>query len=132
MKKPETYTVFYSLLNRMHDPDKKALKESIVSQYTSGRTTSLKEITMPEYLSALEGMERLVMPTYQEQIQKVIKQKRSAVLHQMQLYGIDTTDWSRINAFCKDSRIAGKVFRELDAEELDALLVKIRLIRRKQ
>ena len=47
-------------------------------------------------------------PTYQEQLRKILRQKRSAVLHQMQLLGIDTADWDRVNAFCRDSRIAGE------------------------
>jgi hypothetical protein len=135
MKKPENFAAFYGLLNRMVDTDKEALKEGIVSEYTSGRTTSLKEMTMPEYLSALEGMRKLVAPTSQEQLKealnKVLKQKRSAVLHQMQLMGIDTADWNRVNAYCLNNRIAGKKFRELDGDELDALLIKLRMIRRK-
>ncbi|MDR3266642.1 MAG: hypothetical protein LBT24_03630 [Tannerella sp.] len=132
MNKPDNYSAFYGLLNRMCTTDRDALKKTIVSQYTSGRTESLKEMTMPEYLSALEGMKKLVVPTFQEQMQKVTKQKRSAVLHQMQLYGIDTTDWTRVDAFCMDSRIAGQKFKDLDPDELDVLLVKIRSIRRKK
>lgn len=61
-----------------------------------------------------------------------MKRKRSAVLHQMQLLGVDTADWSKVDAFCQNKRIAGKVFRELDGEELDAMLVKLRIIRRKR
>ena len=38
----------------------------------------------------------------------------------------------RVNAFCRDSRIAGKEFRELDCEALDTLQVKLRAIRRKR
>jgi hypothetical protein len=132
MSKPDNYAAFYGLLNRMCTTDKDELKQSIVSEYTSGRTASLKEMTMPEYLSALEGMKKLVVPTYQEQLTKVIKQKRSAVLHQMQLMDIDTADWSRVDAYCMNSRIAGKKFNKLDAEELDALLIKHRMIRRKE
>lgn len=54
------------------------------------------------------------------------------MLHQMQLLGIDTTDWSRVNAYCRDKRIAGKEFRELSEEELDRLLIKLRAIRKKK
>jgi hypothetical protein len=49
----------------------------------------------------------------------------------MQKLGIDTTDWTRINAFCQDQRISGKVFGRLTIEELDALAEKIRAIQRK-
>jgi hypothetical protein len=135
--KIDNYAAFYGLLNRMCTTDKDELKESIVSEYTSGRTTSLKEMTMPEYLSALEGMKKLVSPaSRQEQLNealnKVMKQKRSAVLHQMQLMGIDTADWDRVNEYCLNSRIAGKKFNKLDGDELDKLLVKLRMIKRKK
>ncbi|MBD5346501.1 MAG: hypothetical protein HDR92_05160 [Bacteroides sp.] len=61
-----------------------------------------------------------------------LRKKRSAVLHQMQLLGVDTADWSRVDTFCQDRRIAGKRFCQLDTDELDVLLKKLRAIRRKQ
>ena len=63
---------------------------------------------------------------------RILKSKRSAVLHQMQLSGVDTADWKKVDAYCLDKRIAGKRFARLDREELEALLKKIRAIRRKQ
>ena len=59
------------------------------------------------------------------------KAKRSLCLKLMQMLGIDTTDWTRINSFCNDGRIAGKVFARLTNEELDALATKLRSIQRK-
>ena len=44
LNKPENYAAFYRLLNRRPTSDRDALKESIVSQYTEGRTTSLREM----------------------------------------------------------------------------------------
>lgn len=131
LNKPENYAAFYSLLNRLPTSDREALKESIVSQYTEGRTTSLRDMTLKEYSAAVSAMQKLVPPTYREELRKILRQKRSAVLHQMQLLGIDTADWDRVNAFCRDSRIAGMEFRELDCETLDTLQVKLRAIRRK-
>lgn len=129
---PENYAAFYGLLNRLPSSDKEALKESIVLQYTDNRTCSLREMTLKEYNAACAGMQKLVPLTFQEQLLKVRKKKRSEVLHQMQLLGINTADWNSVNAFCKDSRIAGKEFRDLDCEELDSLQVRIRTIRRKK
>lgn len=129
---PENYAAFYGLLNRLPSSDKEALKESIVLQYTDNRTCSLREMTLKEYNAACAGMQKLVTPTFQEQLLKVRKKKRSEVLHQMQLLGVNTADWNCVNAFCKDSRIAGKEFRDLDCEELDSLQVRIRSIRRKK
>lgn len=62
----------------------------------------------------------------------ILRKKRSAVLHQMQLLDVDTADWNRVDALCLDSRIAGKRFCNLDCDELDALLKKLRVIKRKQ
>lgn len=131
-RKPESYGAFYGLLNRLPTSDRDALKESIVLQYTDNRTSSLREMSIQEYNAAVAAMQKLVPPTYQEQLIKIRRQKRSAVLHQMQLVGVDTSKWDNVNAFCLDYRIAGKEFRELDCEELDALLVKLRMIRRKK
>jgi hypothetical protein len=130
MNRIENYAAFYGLLNRMPAPDREELKKSIVSQYTRGRTTSLREMNAREYLSALRGMQKTVESDRPEQEQE-IKRKRSAVLRQIQLYGVDTTKWSHIDAFCTDARIAGKVFRSLNVKELDALSVKLRMILRK-
>lgn len=126
------YAAFYSLLGRMPTSDREELKQSIVLQYTDGRTSSLREMTPREYSAALAGMQKLVLPTQREKFIQIRKQKRSAVLHQMQLLGVDTANWDKVNSFCRDSRIAGKEFREMDCEELDALLVKVRTIRRKK
>ena len=65
-------------------------------------------------------------------ILQVLRRQRSSVLHQMQLLGIDTADWNRVDAFCRDPRIAGKRFCHLDSGDLDALLRKLRAIIRKQ
>lgn len=130
--KPENYAAFYSLLNRLPSLDKEALKESIVLQYTDNRTSSLREMNLKEYNAACAGMQKLIPPTFREELLRVRRLQRSAVLHQMQLLGIDTSDWNKVNSFCRDSRIAGKEFRELDCDELDALQVKLRTIRRKK
>ena len=55
-------------------------------------------MTLKEYSAAVSAMQKLVPPTYQEQLRKILRQKRSAVLHQMQLLGIDTADWDWVNA----------------------------------
>ena len=132
LDKPDNYAAFYGLLNRLPTSDRDALKESIVSQYTDGRTTSLRDMTLKEYSAAVAGMRKLVPPTYREELRKILRQKRSAVLHQLQLLGVDTANWDRVNAYCRDRRIAGMEFRELDCEGLDTLLVKLRAIRRKK
>ena len=117
---------FYAVFNSLsYEGNREEFKRHIVRQYTMGRTDSLREMTRAEYDTACVGMERMGGQN------RELKSKRSRCLKLMQQMGIDTTDWTRINAFCKDGRIAGKPFSRLNNEELDALSVKLRSIQRK-
>lgn len=53
------YARFYILLNRLPTEDKDELKASLVSQYTGGRTESLREMTVNEYDAMCEDMQRM-------------------------------------------------------------------------
>lgn len=85
---------------------------------------------MEEYNKAIREMEKkLNIRTSIEY--NAIRRKRSEVLHQMQIIGIDTANWVSVDTFCENSRIAGKPFRELSGEELDNVYRRIRAIRNK-
>lgn len=119
------YSRFYAILNKMaYSGDKSELKECIVREYTGNRTSSLREMTLPEYTAACDDMEQKIG------YEALRKKKRSSCLKQMQKMGIDTTDWTRINNFCMNARIAGKPFARLTPEELDKLSTKLRTIER--
>lgn len=127
------YARFYLLLGRVSATDKEELKRQLVRQYTGGRTTSLKEMTFAEYNALCNALEQSsrgdnVREIYREQ-QRL---KRSAVLRLMQQIGIDTTNWECVDAYCKNPRIAGKRFAALTNEELDAVAIKLRVIKRKE
>ena len=123
---------FYAAFNQLpKGGDKDEMKRQIVLQYTNNRTDSLREVTYSEYCNLCAGVERASGTTLRENYMRIMREKRSAALHQMQRYGVDTSDWKRVDAFCLDSRIAGKVFRQLDGDELDALTIKVRMMRRK-
>ena len=129
MANERNYARFYTLLKKMPAADKKTL----VSQYTDGRTTSLRETTQQEYNKMCRDMEQVA--GYDERmsdIRRELRRKRSMCLKLMQQLGIDTTDWDRVNAFCEDTRIAGKAFRHISIDELEALAVKLRAIKRKK
>ena len=129
METERNYARFYALLGKLPGAD----KETLVYQFTNGRTMHLHLMAENEYRSMCNEMERVAgYDERREAWRKEMKRKRSAVLHQMQLLGVDTADWGKVDAFCQNKRIAGKVFRELDGEELDAMLVKLRIIRRKR
>ena len=127
------YHRFYASFNRLPCVgDREDMKESLVSSYTNGRTTSLREMTEAEYKTMCAALEQKVNPDARALYIQERKRRRSSALHQLQLYGVDTTDWSKVNAFCEQPRIAGKAFRDLDCEELEALTRKMRAIIRKR
>lgn len=115
------YATFYALLKLMPG----ASKEELVLQWTNGRTTSLKEMSAREYSMMIRQLREAV-----ENLEEK-KKARSAVLKQIQLYGIDTTDWDAVDHFCSSPRIAGKAFRHLTIAELKTLRVKMLSIRNK-
>ena len=121
MANERNYARFYTLLKKLPGAD----KETLVYCTTCGRTTSLREMTSEEYDELCASMEELTGWKVQ------VKKARSVCLKLMQQAGIDTTDWQRINDFCRHPRIAGKEFARLTLEELDSLQTKLRAIMRK-
>lgn len=124
--RPHGYGRFYSAFHKLTirgDPEE--TKRVLVSQYTGGRTDSLKEMTGKEYIdlcTAIEGMNG----TRDE-----LRHRRSTALKLIQELGVDTTDWAQINDFCRHPRIAGKAFGQLSIEELTELATRLRAIKRK-
>lgn len=111
------------------------VKEELVWQFSDGRTKSLRELRKLEYDALCDALQREVGGG-EELVKRLcyrleLKGARSVVLKLMQRMGIDTTDWHRINDFCRDPRICGVEFRRLDVEALKALAVKLRAIERK-
>ena len=121
MEKGFNYARFYTLLKKLPGAD----KETLVYCSTNGRTTSLREMTAKEYGDMCASMEELTGWKAQ------VKKKRGLCLKLMQKAGIDTTDWQRINDFCRHPKIAGKVFAQLNVADLDVLQTKLRSIIRK-
>ena len=123
------YARFYALLKQLPHAD----KDTLVWQYTQGRTKSLKEASKWEYDVMCRDMERVVNNDNKVALkQAALRKARSGVLHQLQIYGLDTTDWATVDAFCQNPRIAGKPFRELTIKDLNEVNKKIRVIIKKQ
>lgn len=129
----ENYSRFYAIFNRLpYKGDRDEFKKSVVLQYTWNRTEHLHEMTEREYNDCCAALEKMLTPDARDVFIRERKKWRSSALHQLQLYGVDTTDWNKVNEFCKQPRIAGKEFRDLDCEELEALTKKMRAIIRKR
>ena len=123
------YARFYALLKQLPHAD----KDTLVWQYTQGRTKSLKEASKWEYDVMCRDMERVLNNDNKVALrQAALRKARSGVLHQLQIYGLDTTDWATVDAFCQNPRIAGKLFRELTIKDLNEVNKKIRVIIKKQ
>lgn len=132
MKENGKYNKFYTLFNKLpFKGDKDELKEMLVLEFTKGRTTSVREMTPEEYQACCNRLKEEVEGGEDYRKIRVLKDNRSAVLHQLQLIGVNTADWNKVNAYCEDKRIAGKSFYKLDIDELKALLPKLRVIREK-
>ena len=119
------YRRFYktlAIVTRQQKVEQEEFKKDIVNIYTNGRTCHLREMTAKEYEAMCEALELSTGNTYQSDRRKA----RSEVLTLMTKIGIDTTDWNRVDLFCKDKRIAGKAFRHLTLEDLKALRPKLR------
>lgn len=124
----DNFARFFAVLKRLPGAD----KETLVYQYASGRTDSLRQMTRREYDKMVYDMEQVV--GYDERKRQQVaelKKQRSSCLHLMQRLGIDTSDWARVNDFCRHPRIAGKEFRLLRVDELEELQRKLRAIKRK-
>ena len=129
MEKGFNYARFYTLLKKMPGAD----KETLVYQFTRGRTKHLHLMATVEYDAMCRQMEQVAgCDERRRRLRETLRKARSGVLHQMQLYGIDTTDWNRVDAFCQDNRIVGKRFRDMNTEELNVLNSKLRMIIRKK
>ena len=125
-RKPFNFARFYALFNSLaYEGDREEFRKDLIRQYTGNRTDSLRQMSSQEYDTCCRAMEGLTKRNDQ------LRKKRSLCLKLMQQLGIDTTDWTRINSFCNDRRIAGKPFARLNAAELEALAAKLRTIQRK-
>lgn len=130
-KKKRNYSRFYALC-KAKGVDLEQYKDDLISQFTLGRTTSLKDMKDSEYDEMCDCIQS---DRHQSESRDdyVLRRKkmRSAVLKRIQQLGVDTTDFDKVNAFCQNGRIAGKPFGMLTIEELESLIPKLEAILRK-
>lgn len=107
---------------------------ALIGELTDGRTVSTKGLTYAEaqYLAGyITGANAKLRTSVEEMALRSLKWQRSAVLKRLQQIGVDTTDWSRVNGFLQQPRIAGKPLYKLDSDELAALIPKLEAIKKK-
>lgn len=121
----KSYGRFWRAWNRLSHRDSEEEKRLMVQNWTNGRTEHLSEMTQAEYDAACKELEAA------SGYDRELKRRRSICLRLMQGLQIDTSDWQRVNDFCRHPRISGKPFGRLSVEELESLSVKLRAIARK-
>ena len=132
-KRKRNFARFYSLA-KAKGIDLEQHKEKLVSQFTDGRTSSLREMTDAEYEDMCDCLQSGKQRGESNEVyQARLRKARSAVLNRMQRLGVDTADksFAPVNEFCLNPRIAGKPFGLLTIDELDALVPKLEAILRK-
>jgi hypothetical protein len=117
MKKIKNYSRFYALLKKLHGAD----KEQLVSAFTNGRTTSLRDMTPCEYREMCDRLQGVDADAGAR------KRWRHIVLSSLSAMGIVVrgNDYTDVDNYCMDKRIAGKRFAALSVEELKALNKKL-------
>lgn len=130
MKRKRNYSRLYAIA-KAKGIDLDEHKEVLVSQFTGGRTTSLRDMTPAEYEEMCECLQtgKQVGESTEEHKER-LRRARSAVLNRLQRLGVDTADrtFAAVNRFCMNTRIIGKPFGMLSVEELQALIPKLEAI----
>lgn len=123
------YARFYALLRHLPGAD----KETLVNQFTCGRTVHLHLMSRQEYDIMCNEMERVAgVDDRIAERRRALKRARSGVLHLMTLWGVNTQDYSAVDHFCEQTRIAGKPFRFLTHDDLSRLHAKLCAMLRKR
>lgn len=130
MKKIKNFARFFALYNQIPNADQ-GLKEEYIGTFTGGRTTSLREMSIEEYNKMCDSIEAAVGNKPANDFTAEIRRQRSAVLKRIGKLGIDTSNWEAVDNFCLNARIAGKLFRQMNIQELRTLVPKLEAIARK-
>lgn len=115
---------FYALLKETGLENNKA---DMVEAYGVESTKELSVEQLDELVQRLTDIKH-------EQTDKKIRKLRSQVLDLLTKLGIykDTSSWTRVNKYLMNPRIAGKLMYEMNEEELQKLIKKLRVIHIKQ
>ena len=121
---------FYVLLSQIPQSN----KEDLIWEYSNLTTTSLSEFyekKPKEYQLMISDMQRLAneinsqKPVVSDSNILELKRLRSAILKRLQKYGLDTTDWSVVNSFMRQPKIAGKTLGEMSIPEMHDFIKKM-------
>jgi hypothetical protein len=124
--RPTNFARFFHTWNRLKIPgDREEARHQMVSQYTGGRTESMREMWLSEYNAMCYDLE------HGQTRRRTIKSLRHQCLSLMADIGVNSQDWDKVNGFCRHVRICGTEFGKLTEEQLEDLKRKLWAIKRK-
>lgn len=129
MRKTQNHSQFWTLFRQLPGVDLNDVntcKDDYVWQASNMLTTSLNDFLERNpsgYKQMIAKLQNAV--TTAKNTNGDIKIYRSGVLTRLQKYGVDTTNWTKVNAFLKQPQVAGKVMYELSVPELRNLITKL-------
>lgn len=121
---------FWTLLAQMPGYDEKykeVIKEAWVLRFSDDKTESLTEL-YNRFPGRFKAMIKALYENIRQDHEKAVKSARSAILHRLQLYGVNTADWNAVNTFMCRPQIAGKELYKMTLDELQALIPKLESI----
>lgn len=104
-----------------------AHKEVILATYGVESTTELTIDQLKEVLSAYSSQPKPVTALRDDPDVRAMRSEMLTICNKMGIY-VTNDDWSAVNRFFSDPRIAGKTLNKLSYEELTALVPKMRSI----
>jgi len=115
---------FHTLLGVTNQKEHKA---SILAGFGAGSTN---ELTVDQLSALCNTLEHQV--SVRHTVSDDVRKKRSIVLSLLDDLGIKGKgkDWTAVNNYLSDPRVSGKVLYEMDAEELSACAIKLRVIKK--
>ncbi len=122
MDRNPLYKKMHALLRELGIADS---KEDILAGYGVESSKELSDSDLVHLVARLDEMKRGKVSVTDE-----VRNHRSSILAQLQKMNIYSTnnDWTKVNAFLLQPRIAGKVLYEMNAEELRTLKMKLHAI----
>lgn len=106
---------------------KDVIKEAYVLRFSDDKTESLTEL-YNRFPVRFKAMIKELRENIWQDHEKAVKSARSAILHRLQLYGVNTADWKAVNTFMCRPQIAGKELYKMTLDELRALIPKLESI----
>lgn len=122
-----------ALIRRFHgllaEKNMRHQKEAILEGFN---VTSTKDLADNELIALIETLARIESP--KTDVPQPLREARSAVLKALETLDVKAIngDWSHVNNYLKQPRIAGKVLYQCTVDELKALIPKLKAIAKKR